>query len=90
MRKRDFCCARETFATELHKRDFWPESCRENFSRGVALINDFAAVGQYYSLKCNSVRKMFFLPETCAKEFLLLEGLTRESYAFVSMILACL
>ena len=59
-------CKRE-FATELYNIEFWPESCRENFSRE----------------KC-------FLPESCAKEFFLLESLTRESYDFVSMILTCL
>ena len=59
-------CARENFATELYNIEFWPESCRENFSRE----------------KC-------YLPESCAKEFFLLESLTRESYDFVSMILTC-
>ena len=48
---------------------FLPESGRENFSRGVPLINDCAAVGQYYCVKCNSVRKMFFGQRVAQQSF---------------------
>ena len=72
MCKRDFCyrVAQERLLLQRCTREiFLPESCRENFSRGVALINDCAAVGRYYSLKCNSVRKMFFCQRVVQKSF---------------------
>ena len=68
--------SRETFVTDLRKREF----CYRVVQHRVLARE----------LQRELFKRKMFLPESCAKEFFLLESLTRESYDFVSMILTCL